>query len=275
MPAPAQPYPHVLRKRGDASNCEERQLELAGTTVITRRWQYGGGWTRRTVKETRTRHTSARAARAALDAAVATLRAAGWDALPDWPHTPPDWFDRSKLPAPPKPTAATPAPAAKPLPRPRPIAVARVRSTGRARPVSATRLAAVERALATTTPPSWRALLGRLGAGTFAGRLRLATPEAVVRDTRRWRRGYRDEYRTVFANHDEALGERARELVLLGSSIEGDRVAFVAGAPGRVLILPRDRDHVVITRGLPEVLGWYARIARDVDDADPTYTPAA
>jgi hypothetical protein len=32
-----------------------------------------------------------------------------------------------------------------------------------------------------------------------------------------------------FTNHDEVLGAGATKLVLLASSLEGDRVAFVAG----------------------------------------------
>jgi hypothetical protein len=268
-----QPYPHVFRPRGAFSNCDERSFELDGAQVITHRWRYEGGWTRAGLRSQRQRHPSARAARAALDDAVAKLLAQGWGALPDWPHTPGDWFDPRRIAEPPperrkpKPERRRAAPAIAP------IALSRLRVVGRAQPVAASRLAAVEAALDTATPRSWRALLGRLGPGAFAGRLRVSSPEAVVRETRSWRRNYRGAFRTFFANHDEVLGEEARSLVTLASSIEGDRVGFLAGAPARILILPRNDDRIVVTKGMPEVLGWYARVAREVDDAPPTYAP--
>lgn len=261
---------HVLRARGEVTACVERSFEVRGASLVAHRWTYGGGWTRRGLTSRATRFSSADEARAALDAEVAKLVASGWGELPDWPELPAGWLDaRPAARAPSAPRERAPS-ARKALPR---LDVGRVRAVGPAEPVDDARLDALGAAFDTGVPRSWRALLGRLGAGTFAGRLRFPSPERAIRETRAFRRAYRDQYRTFFTNHDEVLGAGGAKLVLLASSIEGDQVAFVEGAPGRLLVLPRNGATIEVAKGLAEVLGRYAALARDVDGAAPTFAP--
>jgi hypothetical protein len=259
----------VLRRRGERTNCEERQLEVVGATLVVHRWTYAGGFSRSRASSSTVRCSDRPAARRALRAMVRDLVRNGWGELPAWPELPPDWGPAATT-APAR-RVRSPRPAKRPrAPRPPRVTLRRLRLDGRAWPVSRRRLDALEHALGTTTPGDWRALLERFGAGTFAGRLRFEPPERVLQETRRFRRQYADEYRTFFANHDEALGERARSLVLLASSIEGDRLGFLSEEPGRLLLLPRN-GQTIFVGDLAEVLGRYAQLARDLDGAPPTF----
>ncbi len=207
---------NVLRRRGERTNCEERQFEVRGSELIAHQWIATGGFGRAKLRASPTVHRDRSAAMKAMRAAVRALIAEGWGELPNWPELPSDWG----LPPPP----ARPPKAPKPPPARRRRVLARmplsqVKLLGRAQPVGQRRLEAFEAAVG-RCPPSWRAWLARFGAGTFAGRLRFATPERALRDTRRFQRTYRDEYPTFFTN-SAVLGDRARELVLIASSIEG------------------------------------------------------
>lgn len=258
---------NVLRRRGERTNCEERQFELRGSEVILHQWIATGGFGRTKLRASPTVHRDRSTAMKAMRAAVRALIAEGWGELPSWPELPSDWG----LP----PSPARPPKGPKPPPSRRRRVLSRMRLSqvkvlGRAKPVGRRRLEAFEAAVG-RGPPSWLVWLARFGAGTFAGRLRFATPERALRDTRRFQRTYRDEDPTFFTN-SAVLGGRARELVLIASSIEGDRLGYLPNAPDRLFVLPRNGSEIEVMSHLGQVLTRYATLAARVDGTSATFS---
>lgn len=231
----------------------EERFEIDGTTTRVIRWSYGGGWTRRDARTRSKKHRTAREARAALDAMVAARVAEGWAPLPAWPETPVPWVKVG----PPAPRSLRRAPRA-----PAPLRMDAVRVVGRKAPVKARDLAAFEAALETEAPPTWAELLQTVGAGLFCKRLTIRSPSEALRATKLRRKSWSDE--TLEKAYPE-LDAKAATLVSIACSIDGDDVVFVAGKPGALLVLPRSYDTTVAVKGLPSVLAYFFRVARDTD----------
>ncbi|MBS2014211.1 MAG: hypothetical protein JST00_15085 [Deltaproteobacteria bacterium] len=281
---PGQPYPHPYRERGAMASALEERFEIDGTTTRVIRWTYGGGWNRREPKVRVTKHRTARDARAALDAIVAARVAEGWAPLPAWPETPVPWVATTtpaKNEAPPRARVSASSSgvraAASPVRAAAPLRMSSLRIVGRKAPAKARDLVAFEEALATTAPESWAKLLRDVGHGVLCKRLEVFSPDAAVRATKRLRKTWTDEaLRKAFVRFDEIVGARARDLVAIARSLSGDQVVFVAGRPDRMFVLPRSHDEIVGATSLASVLGYFFRVARDVDGADaPAYEPAA
>lgn len=267
---PAQKYPYPFRARGARENTMEVRYELRGKTTICYRWTYVGGTERTDFETGPLVHKSAAAAAKVLETWAKGTREMGWDEVTNWPS----WGkQRAAAPPPvaPKPYVAKPDPpfAWKPVP------LATVRVTGKGKPAAPD---AIAKAFRTEVPKSYADLLGKLGAGTFAGRLRVLAPAGVVTTTKAWRKRWtHDGGRIMFVDYDRKLGERAAALVIVATSIEGDNVGFVAGDPSKLYVLPRNRNTIDVMKTFADVLGRYLAVAKRTDGAGtkPTYVTAA
>lgn len=275
-----QPYPYPMRARGQTKDTLEIRYAITGKSVTWYRWTYVSGTERSGFESGVVKGKSAAEARKMLDEMVAGTRKMGWIDLPSWPKASGKSSKKSALIS--VDLAAIRAqPAAKhKATRPKkitPLPLAKVRVAGKLKPRPASETAFVRAFGGVELPPSFVAWLGKLGFGTFTGRLSFREGPAMLKITKTWRKGWTDDAaRLVWSNWDTMLAGRIAELVIFASSIDGDQVAFVAGVPGRIYILPRHRELVVRCKDLSEVLGFFYEISKNADGdlARPTFVPA-
>jgi hypothetical protein len=68
----------------------------------------------------------------------------------------------------------------------------------------------------------------------------------------------------IWPNTGDVLSvEDAKRVVILGFSLNGDWIAFVAGAPERILVFPRNAGPIVELPSVAHVLGKYRRDEED------------
>jgi hypothetical protein len=258
--AEIQPYPHPFRQRVQFSfsDCSEQSFELLGSEILHRQWHYAGGWTRKNEKKKRTTFASAKAAREALDQIVATLVADNWQALPDWPTLPADWWKGVEFKA-----ASTRNPPTRPKRlAPVPLGKLTVVKGGKAKRATAAELAALTKVFG-EMPKDWAKLVTTHGAQTFAKYVRFLDAGKIARTTSGWKKrvatGTRREH---WVNYDQVVTDD-KALCLIANTIDGDQIGYVGGRPKEMLILPRNFDEIIVLRGLPEVLGWYVATSEE------------
>jgi predicted DNA-binding WGR domain protein len=148
--------------------------------------------------------------------------------------------------------------------------------TDKTRPVPEKRLDALERELGSGLPAGYRHLMTQVGPGAFLDELVVRGPDELLEATAR-----KQQHRvfaasgTTGSNYDEVMrGIDPASLVSLATSKNGHELVFVKGAPRRVILIPRDQDVLVESRGLGEAFLAFARSGSGFDypmDKRPFY----
>jgi hypothetical protein len=120
-----------------------------------------------------------------------------------------------------------------------------------------------------TFPSGYREYITRLGEGLLGGSfVRIYPPWRIEKELAQWRRRIN---RYWFWDKGQKLlpKERALECVIIGDTVNGDELVFHPTRPNRLLILPRDSEHVFDAGGdLLAAIEWICSSGKLVEPFD-------
>jgi hypothetical protein len=144
-----------------------------------------------------------------------------------------------------------------------------IRLQGTANIPSAADFAALERAFSTALPERYREFLERFGTGEYCNVLGIRSPLVAIEKTETVRK-----YEVFTANAQwsnvEILTPQEREtLVVIATSIDGDELAFVAGAPDKLFVFPRHLDEIdAVGPTFADALAWFSHSEKQFERAE-------
>jgi hypothetical protein len=117
-----------------------------------------------------------------------------------------------------------------------------------------------EHRLGITFPVDYREYVTRLGEGILGGcYIRIYPPRRILKgpnSIEEWRQ-HIDKYWFWDEGHDLLTKQRALECVIIGDTMEGDKLVFHPSDSNKIYVLPRNSENIFIAgSGLLQAIDW-------------------